>query len=389
MAQPSRTGAITMPALGGAPADASVATDHLKSDAATGDASSVVDEDRRLELSRRGLWLAALFLAFFIPLDLFVTGYLIDATVEAVALAMVLLAARLLRDRRHLGVAQLIGTLAVAITIVVVVVFGVAHDGVLVWLALFPPIPFYLGGLRRGLLLSALFAVIVLLALSLAIVIELPVGFSWIAVLNAAGALLGSTGIAYLYEQSRRAAQLRLTTAANTDPLTGVANRRGFFTGFEVRQRLARRARQPLSVLVFDLDNLKQINDRHGHAAGDAAIRHLVKVVLAQIREQDHLGRIGGDEFALVLPDTALAGALTLAAKMRSSLREAPLMLRDEPLSLTLSIGVAETSDHERIGFDQLLAGADRQLYSIKQRGRDGELGVRLGAATGRPPSDG
>jgi diguanylate cyclase (GGDEF)-like protein len=329
------------------------------------------------------LWLAAAVLGVFIPFDLFVSGYLIHGAVETLALLMVLVAARLLRDPRHLALGQIIGTVAVALAIIVVIVTGAARDGVLVWLALFPPVPFYLGGLTTGLLLSALFAAMVLPALAVAILIDAPGGFSWIAMLNAGGALLGSAGIAYLYELSRNEGQRQLAAAASTDPLTGVANRRGFENAFEVRRRLARRARQRLSVLVLDLDYLKQINDSKGHAAGDAAIRHVADLVGRQIREQDHLGRIGGDEFALVLPDTDLEGALTLAAKLRQSLQQQPLMLSDGALVLTLSIGAAEAqaADLDQIGFDGLLAAADHQLYCVKQRGRNGQLGERL-----RPP---
>jgi diguanylate cyclase (GGDEF)-like protein len=350
----------------------------VQTGSASDEAERSAEQDHRLHLSRRAVWLAASFFAFFVPIDLFVTGYLIHAAVEAVALVLVLLAALMLRDPRNLPTAQLVATVAVALAIVVVIITGVAPDGVMVWLALFPPVPFYLGGLIRGLQLSAVFAVIVLLVLTGSILIEAPVGFSWIAVLNAGGALVGSTAIAFLYERSRRSAQRRLAAAANTDLLTGVANRRGFAQGFETRHRLARRARQPLSVLVFDLDNLKPINDAKGHAAGDAAIRHVAAVVGAHIRDQDQLGRIGGDEFALVLPDTDLDGALTLAGKLRAALAERPLILGDGPLALTLSIGAAAATDLDRIGFDHLLAAADRRLYRVKQRGRDGQCGVRL-----------
>lgn len=354
---------------------------QLQSTSANDEDKDWLDQSRALSLSRRAFWLAAAVFAFFIPFDLFVTGYLLHAAVEALALVLVLLAGLLLRNPRYLGTAQLIATVAVAMAIVAVILSGAATDGVLVWLALFPPIPFYLGGLARGLKLSALFAAIVLSMLSVAILFDTQVGFSWIAVLNAAGALLGSTGVAYLYEQSRAEVEQQLIVAASSDPLTGVANRRGLFNGFEVRRRLARRARQRLSVLVLDLDNLKQINDAKGHAAGDAAIRHITNLVSSQIRDQDQLGRIGGDEFALVLPDTDLDGALTLAAKLRTSLRERPLMMSDGELMLTLSIGAAEACDLGSVSLDQLLAVADRQLYSVKQSGRDGQLGERLGDA--------
>jgi diguanylate cyclase (GGDEF)-like protein len=130
-----------------------------------------------------------------------------------------------------------------------------------------------------------------------------------------------------------------------------------------------------ISLLVFDVDHLKQINDGHGHAAGDAAIRHVAALVRAQVREQDLLGRLGGDEFALLLPNTHLDGALTLAAKLRESLRLRPLRHAGTTIRITLSIGAAQAPPGP-IDFDVLFATADRQLYAAKRNGRDLHIGA-------------
>jgi diguanylate cyclase (GGDEF)-like protein len=333
------------------------------------------DGERRLRLARRAVWLGAAIFAVFIPIDLFLTGYLIHAAVEALALAALLVVGWLLRRRDRLESAQWIGTLSVALVIVVVVATGIAADGVVVWLALFPPIPFFLFGIRRGLIVSALFTIVVLGLLTGGVVSGAGGGHSAVAVLSAAGALVASTSFAYLYEHTRGEAARMLVVAANTDLLTGVPNRRGFLAGFDCRRALAVRAGQVISLLVFDVDHLKQINDGHGHAAGDAAIRHVAALVRAQVREQDLLGRLGGDEFALLLPNTHLDGALTLAAKLRESLRLRPLRHAGTTIRITLSIGAAQAPPGP-IDFDVLFATADRQLYAAKRNGRDLHIGA-------------
>lgn len=342
-----------------------------------------VERDVELQLSRRAVWLALLVIGAFVPIDLFVTGYLLHAGIELAALLLLVLAARLLRSPARLALAQLVGTLAVALTIVVVIFSGRMHDGVLVWLALFPPIPFYLGGVQRGLRLCALFGAIVLGALCVAVLVGGPNAPTWVAMLNAGGALLAATGLSFLYEQSRGDAQQRLAVAANTDPLTGVANRRGFVEGFEVRRRFVERAGAPMSVLVLDLDHLKPINDALGHAAGDLIIQHVASVLQGVIRAQDLLGRMGGDEFALILPDTTLDGALKLAEKLQVTLRgqpaPVPVPVPGTDPGVSVSVGAAESRPPGPINLDHLLTAADEQLYLVKHRQRGGRRGTRLG----------
>lgn len=347
---------------------------------APGDAGVLVQREIELQLTRRAVWLGLLVIGAFVPVDLFLTGYYLHAAIELAALLLLVLAAGLLRSTRQLALAQIVGTLAVALTIVVVIFSGSMRDGVLVWLALFPPIPFYLGGVQRGLRLCALFGAIVLGALGVAVVLGGPNAPTSVAMLNAAGALLAATGLSFLYEQSRGDAQQRLAVAANTDPLTGVANRRGLVEGFEVRRRFVERAETAMSVLVFDLDHLKPINDALGHAAGDLVIQQVASVVQGMVRSQDLLGRMGGDEFALILPDTTLEGALKLAEKVQRTLRERPAPLPGGEWEVSVSIGVAESRAPGRINLDRLLTAADEQLYLVKHRQRGGRSGTRIEA---------
>ena len=130
-----------------------------------------------------------------------------------------------------------------------------------------------------------------------------------------------------------------------------------------------------MSLILFDIDYLKRINDDHGHAAGDAAIRHVAMLVRRAVRQQDLLGRLGGDEFALLLPDTWLAGALALAAKPRAMLCAEPLHVAGRRIPITLSIGAAQ-AEPGPIDFDALFATADRQLFAAKRNGRDQHIGA-------------
>jgi diguanylate cyclase (GGDEF)-like protein len=305
------------------------------------------------------------------------TGHQAHPAIGLLALGALLLVAWLLRDRlcERSELARWIGTLSIALVIAIMATSGFAADGVLVWLALFPPVPFFLFGLRRGLLVSVIFTLLVVGMLAASILLGRGGGHSWFAVVSAAGALTLSTALAGFCEQARNDSARRLLIAANTDLLTGVPNRRGFLGVLDDRRALAERARQVMSLLVFDIDYLKQVNDSYGHVAGDAVIRHVASVVRREVRQQDLLGRLGGDEFALLLSDTPLDGALTLAAKLRAALRAEPLRFADQLIPVTLSIGAAQ-SGQGPIDFNALFAAADRQLYAAKSNGRDHYAGV-------------
>ena len=168
----------------------------------------------------------------------------------------------------------------------------------------------------------------------------------------------------------RKALEEELTRLATTDPLTGVANRRRFLEELELELERFQRFRRPSAVLMLDVDRFKEINDTHGHAAGDAALRHLSGLVRTRLRRIDLLGRLGGEEFGILLPGADREGAVQCAEDLRRHLEGTPLTTDGMAISLTVSIGVA-LIDPGDAAPDAVLARADRALYRAKEGGRN------------------
>lgn len=164
--------------------------------------------------------------------------------------------------------------------------------------------------------------------------------------------------------------QAELSRQAFSDALTGLPNRRAFTARFDELLARARRQGEPLSLLVFDLDHFKQVNDRHGHAAGDAVLRHVATVVGAASRGEDIFARIGGEEFACLLPGLDGAAAAAVAERLRAQLAEVPALIGGQALNVTLSGGLA-TFPRDGDNWDRLFSEADARLYEAKQAGRN------------------
>jgi len=172
--------------------------------------------------------------------------------------------------------------------------------------------------------------------------------------------------LAYTLWRSRR----RFRTQAQTDSLTGIANRRHFLDRAEQVARKNRQPAQTVSVFVLDIDHFKLINDVHGHQAGDAAIRHVALQATACLRSADVFGRIGGEEFAALLPATDNVAAWELAERIRQAIEHTPLEHHGDLIPITVSIGLTSgslTSDN----IESLLQRADKFMYRAKNAGRN------------------
>ena len=190
--------------------------------------------------------------------------------------------------------------------------------------------------------------------------------WQWAAI--ALGSLLLALLAGLVMRQFARARNLSIL--ASTDPLTGVANRRRIERFGVQAVTQARSRHQPLTVLTFDIDHFKQVNDAHGHLVGDRVLIRLAQACQAALRHGDLLGRTGGEEFLVVLPDTRLAQALPIAQRLRAASSELDLSDIPGQAPVTISLGLAELrpADADLVA---LLARADGALYRAKSSGRD------------------
>lgn len=171
----------------------------------------------------------------------------------------------------------------------------------------------------------------------------------------------------------RKATEARLEGLAHTDALTGVNNRRRFTDLASDELARAQRHGQPVALLMIDLDHFKSVNDRLGHAGGDAVLRSFAATADGVMRQGDIFGRVGGEEFAALLPQTTLDGAEVLAERLRQRIAAQPAAVGDGVLPFSVSIGVSAwlPGDADAADIDRLMVAADRALYAAKAQGRD------------------
>ena len=161
----------------------------------------------------------------------------------------------------------------------------------------------------------------------------------------------------------------KMRMLATSDVLTGIYNRRGFQDAAERALRNAQRQQQPLAVVVADIDNFKAINDRHGHDAGDRALRHFATRLERLVRRGDLVGRIGGEEFALLLVNTRARNAVEVVERIRRDIAAMPVEGASS-ISMTASFGITDLRPGD-ISLAALMSRADRALYRSKLEGRD------------------
>jgi diguanylate cyclase (GGDEF)-like protein len=172
------------------------------------------------------------------------------------------------------------------------------------------------------------------------------------------------------YFKRMRAYNQELQQLASRDPLTGLLNARAYYAACDQQIRLGQRQQRPFAVLFVDLDHFKRINDTLGHAAGDEVLRTVARTLKDAVRSSDLLGRIGGEEFSILLPDTDAASALRLAEGLRRAVEACRPPTEGAPLTVTASVGVAVSHDATTT-MKHLQEQADEAMYQAKQAGRN------------------
>ncbi len=163
----------------------------------------------------------------------------------------------------------------------------------------------------------------------------------------------------------------RLEKLSIKDELTGYYNYAFLMDTLTYEIERAKRSGQPASIIMADIDHFKRINDTFGHENGNAALRRASRILADNIRKMDFPCRYGGEEFVFILPNASLANAVKMAERLRQNLAAAPLLIKNEPVTLTASLGVEE---YDRYGNDTaagIIARADKLMYQAKQAGRN------------------
>ncbi len=181
--------------------------------------------------------------------------------------------------------------------------------------------------------------------------------------------VLAVGGAFFIVALERERRELELTTAADTDALTGVASRRAFMGRTAESLAQSRKRGEPWSLIAFDLDGFKSINDTHGHAAGDLILRRFGEVSRGFLRSNDLMGRLGGEEFAAALPATSPSAAYVIADRIRIAFAAACLSADGRPVKATVSAGIASALPQSTV--ESILRAADDELYRAKRAGRN------------------
>ncbi len=189
-----------------------------------------------------------------------------------------------------------------------------------------------------------------------------------VSALRATRILSHNLHYSYMLTHALSRAKEEAERLASIDMLTGLNNRRAFTEQANVQVEYCKRYEHPVAALVLDADHFKKINDSRGHAAGDIALQNLARTLQKITRSSDIIGRIGGEEFAVLLSNTEEKEALLVAEKLRKWIADHPVNINDDYFSITVSIGVATDHDYN---LEKLLNRADEAMYQAKQSGRN------------------
>ncbi|GAC34769.1 GGDEF domain-containing protein [Paraglaciecola polaris] len=257
----------------------------------------------------------------------------------------------------------------------IIMIYGLSvpqsSESIFVWILTIPVISYLLMGRKQGFWFSLTFIICGILAYHWRFIstehnFSLNVAISVNVILSS---FLMMT-FAHVYEKNREQNEDRLLSLAGTDPLTGLANRMKLNESFHQLSALAARHQDPLTVVLFDLDLFKSINDVHGHAVGDDALRHVANFLQKNTRKSDLLARFGGEEFALLMVATDIDKGHQQVNALRKLLMKTPFTTQKCEIQITLSAGIASFGQDGH-DLDNLLDKADKRLYFAKENGRN------------------
>ncbi len=252
---------------------------------------------------------------------------------------------------------------------------GVENTGPL-WIFIVAPVSVFIHGLKRGLIDIALFVVIISAIMFIPIGIIAQASYSIEFKLRLISSFLTITFLSALYEYSREKSykhtlelSKKYQQLAHFDPLTQLSNRRDALHILQREQARVLRNKEPLSIILCDVDHFKKINDQYGHNAGDAVLVDLAEIFTRNIREQDCIARWGGEEFIFILPQTLAVNANQFAEKIQETLQAHLVNYQDDKIKVTVSMGIVQFNDNQTI--DELINNADKFLYRAKNAGRN------------------
>lgn len=162
-----------------------------------------------------------------------------------------------------------------------------------------------------------------------------------------------------------------LSALVATDALTGLFNFRHFKTMLQTEMDRSKRSGIPTSLAMVDLDHFKRVNDKYGHEVGNQALQHLADILMSEVRTTDIVCRYGGEEFAMIFPETHLNLAVKVADRIRNEIASRPLVIEDEEITITASMGISVYMKTSTLEIDEFIESVDKYLYEAKQSGRN------------------
>lgn len=334
---------------------------------ATGHCAGLREADKRA-LMRIILLATGLTLGGFAVLQT-LAGNHAFAVLELLCTALLLFGAWRIERARHLNLWVYLYLIPTFAFILYIIVMPDASAAAFVWVYMIPLLAYLLLGKQRGFLLATPFMLAALLLYFDGNRLQLDAaGLIDLGNATLCGVLI--LVFVHIYDGLRMQAYEELERLAQTDSLTGVASRGSFQHALQRSIQEAERSHGHLVLALLDVDHFKRVNDQWGHEAGDMALQHICQILQQRLRVTDFLGRLGGEEFGLLLRHTDGAGAAPLVEELRRQLAEQPLEYDGQQIPLSATFGLAAWPGDGRDAAE-LYRAADRRLYSGKERGRN------------------